>query len=54
MEWERNIRYGEDGLWLDIEEYRKQIIIAVCYEKKEDDWTIWDTDYVMKMHLLNE
>ena len=56
IQWngERNIRYGEDGLWLDIEEYRNQIIIAVSYEKKEDDGTIWDTDYVMKMYLLIE
>ena len=39
MVWngERNIRYGNEGLWLDIEEYRNQNIIAVRYEKKEDD-----------------
>ena len=32
LEWhgEKNIRYGTDLLWLDIEEYRKQNIIAVC------------------------
>ncbi len=37
IQWngERNIRYGEDGGWLDIEEYRNQNIIAVRYEKKE-------------------
>lgn len=49
---ERNIRYGEDGLWLDIEEYRNQNIIAVRYEKKEDDGAIWDTDYVMNFNLM--
>ena len=37
---ERNIRYGEDGKWLDIEEYRNQNIIAVRYEKRENDGTI--------------
>ena len=54
IQWngERNIRYGEDGLWLDIEEYRNQNIIAVRYEKKEDDGAIWDTDYVMNFNLM--
>lgn len=47
---ERNIRYGQDGLWLDIEEYRNQNIIAVRYEKKEEDGAIWDTDYVMNFN----
>lgn len=54
IEWqgERNIRYGEEGLWLDIEEYRNQNIIAVRYEKKEDDGAIWDTDYVMNFNAM--
>ena len=29
---ERNIRYGTDSLWLAIEEYRNQNIIAIRYE----------------------
>lgn len=49
---ERNIRYGEDGKWLDIEEYRNQNIIAVRYEKRENDGTIWDTDYVMNFNSM--
>lgn len=54
IQWngERNIRYGEDGLWLDIEEYRNQNIIAVRYEKKEADGAIWDTDYVMNFSSM--
>ncbi len=44
---ERNIRFGTDRLWLDIEEYRNQNIIAVRYERREEDGVIWDTDYVM-------
>lgn len=54
IQWngERNIRYGEDVLWLDIEEYRNQNIIAVRYEKKEDDGAIWDTDYVMNFNSM--
>lgn len=54
IQWndERNIRYGEDGLWLDIEEYRNQNIIAVRYEKKEDDGAIWDTDFVMNFNSM--
>ncbi len=49
---ERNIRFGEDGRWLAIEEYRNQDIIAVRYEKREDDGTIWDTDYVMNFSSM--
>ena len=54
IQWngERNIRYGEDGRWLGIEEYRNQNIIAVRYEKKEDDGAVWDTDYVMNFNLM--
>lgn len=49
---ERNIQYGEESLSLTIEEYRNQNIIAVRYEKKEDDGAIWDTDYVMNFNLM--
>ncbi len=54
MVWksERNIRYGTDDLWLDIEEYRNKNIIAVRYEKKEDDGVVWDTDYVMNFNSM--
>lgn len=31
---EYNVRYGNDSLWLDIEEYRNKNIVAVRYEKK--------------------
>ena len=41
-----SFRTGTDDLWLSVQEYKKQII-AVRYEKKEDDGSIWDTDYVM-------
>lgn len=51
MEWngERNIRFGDDRLWLGIEELKNEEnnIIAVRFEKTEDDGVIWDTDYVM-------
>ena len=49
---ERNIRYGSEGLWLAIEEYRNQNIIAVRYEKKENDGAVWDTDYVMNFNSM--
>lgn len=54
IEWngERNIRFGGDDLWLDIEEYRNQNIIAVRYEKKEGDGAVWDTDYVMNFESM--
>ncbi len=44
---ERNIRYGNQWLWLGIEEYRNQNTIAVRFEKKEADGAIWDTDFIM-------
>lgn len=49
IDWngEYNIRYGTDELWLAIEEYRNQNIIAIRYEKTENNGTVWDTDYVM-------
>jgi len=44
---EHNTRYGNENMWLAIEEYRNKNTIAVRYEKVEDDGVIWDTDYVM-------
>ena len=44
---DRNVRFGDDRLWLDIQEYRNANTIAVRYQKVEDDGVIWDTDYVM-------
>ncbi|WP_102342512.1 hypothetical protein [Galactobacillus timonensis] len=46
---EHNIRYGNDSLSLDIEEYPGHNIIAVRYEKKAEDGAVWDTDYVMNL-----
>ena len=48
-EWDgnRNKRYGNEGLWLDIEEYRNKNIIAVRFEKKEVSGAVWNTDYIM-------
>lgn len=44
---ERNIRFGDESLWLDIEEHSNENIIAVRYEKCEANGTIWDSDFVM-------
>lgn len=49
---ERNVRYGNDNLWLAIEEYRNMNIIAVRFEKRENDGAIWDTDYVMNFSTM--
>ena len=49
---EKNIRYGSENLWLDIEEYRNENIIAVRFEKKEEDGAVWDTDYVMNFNMM--
>lgn len=49
LKWngERNVRYGDDDLWLDIAELKEERIIAVRYEKKAANGAVWDTDYVM-------
>ncbi len=49
IEWngEKNVRFGKDNLWLDITEYSDKNIIAVRYEKIENDGVVWDTDYIM-------
>lgn len=47
---ERNILFGNDKIWLQIEEYRNQNTIAVRYEKTEDNGTVWDNDYVMNFN----
>lgn len=54
IEWtnEYNKRYGTDNLWLDIEEYRNENIIAIRYEKIENDGVVWDTDYVMNFNEM--
>lgn len=54
IEWngERNIRYGTDTMWLAIEEYRNENIIAIRYEKTETDGVVWDTDYVMNFNEM--
>lgn len=49
---EHNIRFGNETLWLAIEEYRNKNIIAVRFEKREEDGAIWDTDYIMNFDLM--
>lgn len=49
---ERNIRFGNDFLWLDIEEYRNENIIAIRYQKQVQDGAVWDTDYVMNYNTM--
>ena len=48
---ERSVRYGNDSLWLGIEEYRSRNIIAVRFEKRDERGAVWDTDYVMNFSL---
>ncbi len=54
IDWkgERNIRYGNEKLWIDIEEYRNRNIIAVRFEKIEEDGAVWGTDYVMNFQEM--
>ncbi len=54
IEWhgERNVRYGDEQMWLEIQEYRNGNIIAVRYEKTEIDGVVWDTDYIMNFNEM--
>lgn len=49
---EHNIRFENESLWLDIEEYRNKNIIAVRFEKRVEDGAIWDTDYIMNFDSM--
>lgn len=53
-EWDgnRNKRYGNEWLWLDIEEYRNKNILAVRFEKKEENGAVWNTDYIMNFDSM--
>lgn len=50
---ERNVRYGDEKLWMQIEEYRNQNIIAIRYEKAEDNGVVWNTDFVMNFNEMH-
>ena len=54
IEWhgERNVRYGDDNLWMEIVEYPQKNIIAVRYEKVQKDGVIWDTDYIINFEEM--
>lgn len=44
--------FGNDQVWMRFEEYRDQNIVAVRYEKKNQDGVTWDTDYVMNFNEM--
>lgn len=54
IQWngEKNIRFGDDNLWLEIIEYRNKNVIAVRYEKITYEGVIWDTDYIMNFNEM--
>lgn len=49
---EKNIRFGDEKRWMDIQEYRNENIIAIRYEKMVEDGVIWNTDYVMNFNEM--
>ncbi len=53
IEWhgERNIRWGDERMWLAVEEYRNENIVAIRYEKDENG-VIWDSDYVLNFNEM--
>ena len=54
IQWngEYTVRYGNERLWLEFKENKKDNTIAVRYEKCEDTGVIWDTDYVMNFDTM--
>ena len=54
IEWngERNIRFEDANKWLETQEYRNKNIIAVRYEKREEDGAVWDIDYIMNFSSM--
>lgn len=46
---EKDVRFGDDKLWLEIVDYTNKNIVAVRYEKVTEDGVIWDTDYIMNL-----
>lgn len=47
---EKDMTWGDSRLWLCVREYTAENILAIRYEKHEEDGTVWDTDYVMNFH----
>lgn len=49
IDWhgERNVRYGDAGLWMEFVEYPEQGILAVRHEKITKDGVAWDSDFIM-------
>ena len=47
IDWngEKSARYEDDRRWLEIQEYHD--IIAIRYERTDDNGAVWDTDFVM-------
>lgn len=39
-------RHGNDKVWMEFIDFAEKKIMAVRYEKAEDEGVIWDTDYV--------
>ena len=42
-----NVRYGSEKLWMEIRECQAPSIVAVRYEKVDEEGRIWNTDYIM-------
>ena len=42
----RTCRIGTDSLWIDFEEDAADRTLAVRYEKRQENGTVWDTDYI--------
>lgn len=46
---EHRVKFGNDKVWMDIKEFRKENIMAMRYEKVDQRGIVWDTDCVLNM-----
>ncbi|MBR4456003.1 MAG: hypothetical protein IKS32_07240 [Solobacterium sp.] len=44
---EHRFMFGSDQLWMASEESVKEDILAIRFEKKDNEGSVWDTDYVV-------
>ena len=54
IEWngEYNVRYGNEDLWLEFLEDPRRNIIAARYEKRDQQGSVWDSDFVLNFDTM--
>lgn len=47
---EDQIRFGEEDKWMDIAIDHEEQIVAIRFQKREKDHSLWNTDYIAHFH----